>query len=1101
MAAHRHWASWLAVVAVAVCGASVSADVINENFNTVTGTGGGPILVGSGFNWVNNWDDGITGEFGFAGTTGFARVGAASAYGAPNGGVNGTGAGILDVTGLTYNMVEEPFDMVTGTGGGLFLVGDGTANKTGYTTNWDNGIYGEAAFAGTSDGAVIGVNGGAVAQGVVGGGVSSGGGRISMSKVTVGAGHWYAGLQWDLGAIPGAAPLYNPNFDEDGMAYWNPWGNALVVPDYDVPTTAHSGTHLLKMWGNFTGGYNNSGNYQILPAQPGQVWQLSAFTQHVSTDSLVGTENHVDMAIEFWDATSMLDSTVTTILNSASATNTWLAAGPIQLTAPAGTTSVRVVFLFVQEDGADAGAGLVDTVTFKIIGGPSGVDLAAHALTANVRGTANTADGQVLGHYQLRLEDSDGDRLYFSGMANGNWQSIGGALNTATEANVNGVPASGVFNVHSPWFRVVVAFDDDITPRWGTGGTLDVDNLLLTNSNSAGSNWYAGLHWSDLLIPEADLGTLRLNADVLGNVPGGAYQLRIEAKVDVSAGIDEAFTTVAGDCGAGGDCIFLDPNDVSAGTTYGFTTDWDSGIGGEGAYGGVYGGTTVWTGGGFSARGLTTGGQTGACGEIRVENIVLGPTGSGWYAGLDWSNQALASTDLSQVILQAHIKGSTASGGTLGKYELRIEDAEGDRMYWQVTANNTWQLVGGALSTATEGPALDGGGDGVFDLDSSSYAVVVSFIDEATSWRWGGVLRVDNLFLTPAVTQQELGRLTFHETATGNWQTAGGLLSEAESTFQNVDENFNTVTGTGGGEFWASGGSVTFGGQPWDDGIEGEETFAGTWGSGTLGTESAYGCTSCGVGGTGAGVVSVTGGAGGGSGGWWAGLTWLVTPPDWSDLSQVFCTAKIKASKLAPFMLRVEDTTYGAANPVWLGFTHTPTTLGFETVGGPLSQAVLGCPSGSCPPFNFNASTYHVTLVMSGSTWDTAWGGAGSLTIDDLFFTGIGFFDADSYTVTLAFDDEVATWGDAGQLRIDNLVLGAAPTSCAGDLNCDGQVSFADINAFVLYLSNYPVWQTTYAGCEPLNGDINGDGTYPSFGDINAFVTLLSTNPLPIMCP
>ncbi|MBP7747784.1 MAG: hypothetical protein KA383_16835, partial [Phycisphaerae bacterium] len=75
-----------------------------------------------------------------------------------------------------------------------------------------------------------------------------------------------------------------------------------------------------------------------------------------------------------------------------------------------------------------------------------------------------------------------------------------------------------------------------------------------------------------------------------------------------------------------------------------------------------------------------------------------------------------------------------------------------------------------------------------------------------------------------------------------------------------------------------------------------------------------------------------------------------------------------------------------------------------------------------------------------------------------------------------------------------------APPICYGDLNCDGQVSFADINPFVLYLSNNPVWVVTYPGCDPQNGDINGDNTFPSFGDINAFVTLLSTNSLPIIC-
>ena len=75
------------------------------------------------------------------------------------------------------------------------------------------------------------------------------------------------------------------------------------------------------------------------------------------------------------------------------------------------------------------------------------------------------------------------------------------------------------------------------------------------------------------------------------------------------------------------------------------------------------------------------------------------------------------------------------------------------------------------------------------------------------------------------------------------------------------------------------------------------------------------------------------------------------------------------------------------------------------------------------------------------------------------------------------------------------------PGICAGDLNCDDQVDFGDINPFVQYLSSLTSWQTTYPGCPPQNGDINGDGTYPSFGDINPFVTLLSTHPLPIACP
>jgi hypothetical protein len=62
-----------------------------------------------------------------------------------------------------------------------------------------------------------------------------------------------------------------------------------------------------------------------------------------------------------------------------------------------------------------------------------------------------------------------------------------------------------------------------------------------------------------------------------------------------------------------------------------------------------------------------------------------------------------------------------------------------------------------------------------------------------------------------------------------------------------------------------------------------------------------------------------------------------------------------------------------------------------------------------------------------------------------------------------------------------------------GDLNCDGVVTFGDINPFVLYLSNFTAWQAAYPGCTPQVGDINGDGNYPSFRDINPFVSLLSS--------
>ena len=56
-----------------------------------------------------------------------------------------------------------------------------------------------------------------------------------------------------------------------------------------------------------------------------------------------------------------------------------------------------------------------------------------------------------------------------------------------------------------------------------------------------------------------------------------------------------------------------------------------------------------------------------------------------------------------------------------------------------------------------------------------------------------------------------------------------------------------------------------------------------------------------------------------------------------------------------------------------------------------------------------------------------------------------------------------------------------------GDTNCDGGVNFADINPFVLMLSDPNGYQQQYPYCRLIQGDCNGDGRV-DFGDINPFV-------------
>lgn len=70
----------------------------------------------------------------------------------------------------------------------------------------------------------------------------------------------------------------------------------------------------------------------------------------------------------------------------------------------------------------------------------------------------------------------------------------------------------------------------------------------------------------------------------------------------------------------------------------------------------------------------------------------------------------------------------------------------------------------------------------------------------------------------------------------------------------------------------------------------------------------------------------------------------------------------------------------------------------------------------------------------------------------------------------------------------------AGPTICRGDTNCDGVISYGDINPFVVALNSLSTWQAQNPGCPWQNVDTNDDGVI-SYGDINPFVVLLNTHP------
>ena len=59
-----------------------------------------------------------------------------------------------------------------------------------------------------------------------------------------------------------------------------------------------------------------------------------------------------------------------------------------------------------------------------------------------------------------------------------------------------------------------------------------------------------------------------------------------------------------------------------------------------------------------------------------------------------------------------------------------------------------------------------------------------------------------------------------------------------------------------------------------------------------------------------------------------------------------------------------------------------------------------------------------------------------------------------------------------------------------GDCNCDGQLDFADINPFVLVITDPQGYSAAFPDCALITGDINGDGIV-NIADINPFVAAL----------
>lgn len=151
----------------------------------------------------------------------------------------------------------------------------------------------------------------------------------------------------------------------------------------------------------------------------------------------------------------------------------------------------------------------------------------------------------------------------------------------------------------------------------------------------------------------------------------------------------------------------------------------------------------------------------------------------------------------------------------------------------------------------------------------------------------------------------------------------------------------------------------------------------------------------------------------------------------------------------------------------------------------------LGVESGACCD--------HADLAVSknGTSWTTIWNHTSTSAIADTVWV------QQTYDIS-AVADQASTvyirWGmgptDSSVTypgwNIDDIELwGAESPDPTGDMNCDGVISYADINPFVLAIGNAESYQAQYPDCDVLYADCNHDGVV-SYADINPFVALLA---------
>jgi beta-glucanase (GH16 family) len=186
--------------------------------------------------------------------------------------------------------------------------------------------------------------------------------RLVVERVSAGGGGEVEidGTSLSTSADPDV--LLNAGFEQsNGTNFpgWTRYGVAGANVRRDVNSAhARGGTNAVQIFGQFTGGQNESGLFQDLDAAPGEVWEAAAWAQNRPGDPLGGL-NRGYLKIEFRDAgDGLLGSDVADAAWSNSPS--YYQRIVVRRAAPPNTAKVRIVMAMVQQNNAGGSVNFDD---------------------------------------------------------------------------------------------------------------------------------------------------------------------------------------------------------------------------------------------------------------------------------------------------------------------------------------------------------------------------------------------------------------------------------------------------------------------------------------------------------------------------------------------------------------------------------------------------------------------------------------------------------------------------------------------------------------------------------------------------------------------